>query len=185
MSNRRREAALQAELARLRLQVRVDGVTMLGDQRAFEEDLDRELMRAERTGQPLCLIVLNVDAEPWTQRTGDEHRRALAKAMRASVRGVDLGYRIGTDEFALILPDTRARGGLVAARRVVSALRATGALQAWVSAGVAEAGPGIDRRQLFRSAYVALLAVGRGDRERIRVYSPELEPPGMTTGPKA
>src|SRR5205807_3439629 len=91
---------------------------------------------------------------------------------------VDRGYRIGTTEFALILPDTRAQGGAVAARRVVGALLETGSLAGRVSAGVSEAGPGIDRHLLFRNAYVALLAAARDVDEHVLVYAPELEPRG-------
>jgi hypothetical protein len=56
--------------------------------------------------------------------------------------------------------------------RVQQALLAAGKR---ATGGVAEAGPGIDRRTLFRHAYVALLAADRFGAPSVRVYSPELE----------
>jgi GGDEF domain-containing protein len=179
--SRRRIAAAEGELARLRREATVDSVTALGNRQAFTEDLDRELLRADRTGQPVCLVVLNLDSTSWDRREADERRRTSAAAMISAVRRVDRGYRIGVDEFALILPDTRARGGLVAAGRAAAALLGAGAHGARWVAGLAEAGPGIDRRQLFRNAYVALLAAGRNGHPGILVYSRELEPAGTTT----
>jgi hypothetical protein len=69
--------------------------------------------------------------------------------------------------------ETRARGALVAAERVEQAVRASGA--GALRAGIAEAGPGIDRHELFRNAYCALLAAGDSGRPRTLAYSPELE----------
>jgi hypothetical protein len=86
---------------------------------------------------------------------------------------VDVAYRTGIDEFALILPETRARGGLVAAARVKQAYLASA--EGAVTAGLAETGPGIDRHRLFRNAYCALLAAGGGNRPGLLAYSPELE----------
>ena len=44
-------------------------------------------------------------------QAGDERLQALADAIRATGRGADLAYRVGGDEFAVILPDARAWGG--------------------------------------------------------------------------
>jgi diguanylate cyclase (GGDEF)-like protein len=182
--HRHREASLVAEVAELRRQARVEGLTMLRNRQAFKEDLDHEILRADRTGRPVCLVVLSLEIEPWKEQRSDAQRRALAQTMSAAVRKVDVGYRIGTDEFALILPDTRARYGLAAARRVRKALLAEGAPCGHATAGVAEAGPGIDRRRLFRHAYVALLAAGRNGGPGIVVYSPELERAGANAEPE-
>jgi diguanylate cyclase (GGDEF)-like protein len=182
--HRRREASLLAEVAELRRQARVEGPTMLRNRQAFKEDLDREILRADRTGRPICLVVLSLEVEPRGEPRSDAQLRALAQTMSAAVRKVDVGYRIGTDEFALILPDTRARHGLAAARRVRKALLAEEAPCGRAAAGVAEAGPGIDRRRLFRHAYVALLAAGRDGGPDIVVYSPELERTGANAEPE-
>jgi two-component system, cell cycle response regulator len=167
---------LEAQVRELQRNARVEELTLLRNAAAFKEDLDLELLRSERTAQPASLIVLSVDSRPWTEPAGNAPRQELARVMSGAVREVDIGYRIGADEFALILPGTRARGALVAADRVGDALRAAGAPAGSVAVGVAEAGPGVDRRQLFRNAYVALLAAGRDGRPDVLAYSPELEP---------
>ena len=51
-------------------------------------------------------------------QAGDERLQALARAIRATGRGVDLAYRVGGDEFAVILPDARAWGALEFAQRL-------------------------------------------------------------------
>ncbi len=167
---------LEAQVLELQRNARIEGLTLLRNQAAFKEDLDLELLRSERTAQPASLLVLSVDSHPWTEPAGEAPRQELARVMSGAVRDVDVGYRIGSDEFALILPGTRARGALVAADRVCAALREAGAPAGSVTVGVAEAGPGVDRRALFRSAYVALLAAGRDQQADVLAYSPELEP---------
>jgi GGDEF domain-containing protein len=171
---------LEAEVAALRQQARVERLTMLRNGTAFKEDLDLELLRAERTGQPVCLVILSLEPGPRTEQPDAAQHQALADAMSSAVRLIDVGYRIGTDEFALILSPARAQGALLAASRVREALLATVAAPGRLTAGIAEAGPGIDRRHLFRNAYVALLAAGRQRRADMLVYSPELEPMGAT-----
>jgi len=57
--------------------------------------------------------------------------------MGSAVRSIDVGYRLATDEFGLILFDTRARGAALAASRVGKALLATDAAPARLTAGIA------------------------------------------------
>ena len=102
----------------------------------------------------------------------DARREAFVHVLRSTVRMIDVAYRTGTNEFALILPDTRARGALVAAARVERSAEANGLR---VTAGVAETGPGLDRHTLFRNAYCALLSAGTEGRPTALAYSPELE----------
>ncbi len=126
---RRREAALtQAQLARLERQALIDNLTELRNNRAFEEDLARNLARSDRSGKPLTLVFLDLDGLKQTNdahghQAGDERLRCLAHAMREAVRTADGAYRVAGDEFALILPETRAMGGLETAQRVQNALR--------------------------------------------------------------
>jgi HD-GYP domain-containing protein (c-di-GMP phosphodiesterase class II) len=87
---------------------------------------------------------------------------------------VDGTYRLAGDEFALILPETRAMGGLETAQRVQKALRRVTGGPATVTAGVAEAGPGIDPDELIRKADLALIEAKR-DRRGVLIYSPEMD----------
>ena len=172
---RRQRHEFELELAALEAGSRVEVVTRLRNRQAFTEDLELELLRCTRTGRPASLAVLSIGQNPWREQGEDAARGELATAIRHAVRSIDVAYRIGVDEIALILPETRARGALTAAGRIAEQVVAAGAPRASVIAGVAELGPGIDRHQLFRKAYCALLSAGRGGRSHVLAYSPELE----------
>lgn len=156
---------------------------MLGNRQAFTEDLDLEVARADRTGRPASLVVVSLDPELWREQTGSDAPEAVVHVIRTELRSVDVAYRIATDEFALLLPDTRALGALVAAGRLEKRFRGVEGPAGRVTVGIAELGPGLDRHQLFRNAYRAMLAAGRDGRSRLLVYSPELEQAGAVAGP--
>jgi diguanylate cyclase (GGDEF)-like protein len=168
--------SLGREVASLRDWARVEGATMLRNRRAFVEDVELELSRAGRAGSPASLIVACFDS-PEDADAADACGREFARAAGAVTRAVDVAYRIGAAEYALILPDTRARGALVAAARLEQAV-AEGNAPCVLRLGLAEAGPGVDRHELFRNAYCALLAAGRDGRPTVLAYSPELERSG-------
>jgi diguanylate cyclase (GGDEF)-like protein len=176
----RQRREFELELATLQASARVEVVTMLRNRQAFSEDLELELMRCARTGRPASLVVVSIEQDPWREHGAQVADAELAGAIRDAVRTIDLAYRIAVDEIALVLPETRARGALTAASRIVEHVVAAGAPVGSVTAGVAELGPGIDRHQLFRKAYCALLSAGRGGRSSVLAYSPELEQLGAT-----
>jgi diguanylate cyclase (GGDEF)-like protein len=169
----RRCRRLESELDRVRDSARIDELTALRTRATFMEDLELEVMRVARTGQPSSVLVLSIAPPGLGDAEADARRRVFARVLRSEVRTIDIGYRVGPDEFALILPDTRARGGMVAAGRIEESFIAGGA--GTLTAGVAEAGPGIDAHRLFRHAYRALMAAGRRGHSTVLAYSPELE----------
>ena len=171
---------LRRELKVLRRLVRVDPKLVVRTSEAFGEELEIEVLRAERSGGASTLVVFSVaDRDGDSSESDHEARReTFVGVLRATVRTIDVAYRTGPDEFSVILPDTRARGALVAASRVERSARANGVA---LRAGVAETGPGFDRHTLFRNAYCALLAAGTEDRPFALAYSPELER-GTTRG---
>jgi diguanylate cyclase (GGDEF)-like protein len=172
---RRQRRELELELAGLRKTARIEGSTMLGNRQAFTEALDIEVSRADRTGRPASLVVVSLDTELWRREPGTDAGEALAEIIRGAVRGADVGYRLETDEFAVILPETRGRGALVAATRIEARVLSAGGRAGSITGGIAELGPGIDRHQLFRNACCALLAAGRDGRSRLLLYSPLFE----------
>jgi diguanylate cyclase len=170
---RRRARRLRADLARLHASLRAQPGAPLRGREAFLDDVELELSRIARTGRPASLVVLGCDEVASGDRRGSEGQLMLARVMRASLRTIDLAYRIGATEYAVILPETRADGGLIAAGRVAAQIAA--ATGSAVTAGVAEAGPGIDSHELFRHAYCALLTAGRDGHAEVLGYSLELE----------
>jgi diguanylate cyclase (GGDEF)-like protein len=90
-----------------------DGLTGLANRRRFMEVLHNEVARQVRSGQPLCLVLIDADHfkqvnDQHGHAAGDEVLRALGRLLLACVRSpTDLACRLGGEEFALILPDTR------------------------------------------------------------------------------
>ncbi len=81
------------------------------------------MSRAARTGQPLTLLLADVDQLKRVNDTqghaaGDALLRVVAAALQAEVRGHDVVARYGGDEFVVLLLDTPLRGGERAARRL-------------------------------------------------------------------
>jgi GGDEF domain-containing protein len=170
----RRRRRLEAELNELRSAGWMDGYTRLGGPEAFSDELQHEVLRSARSGRPACLIVLRLEDDPGDHAKREAQYRDLLRVLSSTMRAIDRRYRIGAEEFALLLPETRACGGLVAARRIQSELRA--ARVGTITAGVAELGPGMDRQLVFRHAYCAFLVAGQDGRSTILAYSPELKP---------
>jgi diguanylate cyclase (GGDEF)-like protein/PAS domain S-box-containing protein len=96
---------------RLRHQSIRDPLTGLVNRRYLEEVLDRELARAERSGRPCAVLMLDVDhfKKVNDQRghdAGDAVLRAVAGALQAGIRAGDLAARWGGEEFTVVLPET-------------------------------------------------------------------------------
>jgi diguanylate cyclase (GGDEF)-like protein len=108
---------------------RHDALTGLPNRRAYEERLRHEVARARRYDHPLALCVLDLDGfkgvnDRLGHPAGDQVLRAVADAIRATRAG-DEGFRIGGDEFAILLPETTARGAVAAVQRMIDELART------------------------------------------------------------
>ena len=117
---------LQHAYDRARLDSLIDGLTGLGNHRAFQEALDEELITARDQAAPLALLMVDVDDLKQTNdrsghMAGDEVLRAVAQIMRANLRRADRAFRIGGDEFALLLPGCDADGAEAIARHLLAA----------------------------------------------------------------
>jgi diguanylate cyclase (GGDEF)-like protein len=100
-----------------------DALTGVLNRRAFERDLRRELGRATRHGDPFSLVVIDLDGLKAVNDTeghaaGDARLRALAEALRDSVRREDSAYRLGGDEFTVLLPGATAEQAEAVMERV-------------------------------------------------------------------
>jgi diguanylate cyclase (GGDEF)-like protein len=87
----------------------VDRVTGLPDRAAWEERLEAAIARARGTGEPVSLLLLDVDGfgaynERFGRAGGDALLTALGRAWRRPLREDDLLARIGADEFGVLLP---------------------------------------------------------------------------------
>jgi len=111
------------ELKKLQLNAVTDPLTGLYNRRLFGEAFEKELNRARRYGLPLGLVILDLHRfkevnDKHGHPCGDEVLRAAASTLRKALRTSDSAFRIGGDEFALLLPQTDAAQALALSRRV-------------------------------------------------------------------
>jgi diguanylate cyclase (GGDEF)-like protein len=111
------------DLKRLELNAVTDPLTGLHNRRLFSETFEKELNRARRYVQPLGLITLDLHRfkevnDKHGHPRGDDVLRATAATLKKALRTSDSAFRIGGDEFALLLPQTDAAQALALSRRV-------------------------------------------------------------------
>src|SRR5712671_6502632 len=111
------------ELKRLELNAVTDPLTGLHNRRLFAETFEKELNRARRYGQPLGLVTLDLHRfkevnDKHGHPRGDDVLRAAAATLKKALRTSDSAFRIGGDEFALLLPQTDSDQALALSRRV-------------------------------------------------------------------
>lgn len=185
----RRRATIEAELAALS---RTDPLTGLANRRRFEEAFARDFDVARRNGRPLALLIVDVDHfkrhnDRHGHAAGDEILRGLAARLAASVyRPGDTVARVGGEEFAVLLPDTDARGASRIAERIhaeIARLAAgpVGPGGVTVSIGLAERDRdepgGSSCEELYRLADAALYEAKAGGRNQTRrAASPQSAP---------
>ncbi|MBT0587292.1 GGDEF domain-containing response regulator [Alteromonas oceanisediminis] len=110
---------IQIELLRktrlLNKLARIDGLTEVANRRSFDETLVREWHRCKRAGQPLSLLLVDVDEfkkfnDLYGHAMGDRCLRSVAKVLvDVFKRASDLVARFGGEEFAVIMPNTTQR----------------------------------------------------------------------------
>lgn len=126
-----------------------DELTGLLNRRFMEESLRASVARAKRTGDPLSVVMLDIDHfkrlnDTFGHQAGDEVLRLVGKLIQRSVRSEDVACRYGGEEFALIMPGATVE---IAASRAESLRRsiaqldlnhvAIGLKEVTISAGVA------------------------------------------------
>ena len=125
-------AVVNADLYQTTLELSVtDTLTELMNRRALNRILDAELVRAQRFGTPLVVLMLDVDHfKQYNDRMGhllgDEALKAVAGALATSVRKVDAVARFGGEEFCVVLPRTDEAAGIDVADKLLRAVRALG-----------------------------------------------------------
>jgi diguanylate cyclase (GGDEF)-like protein len=105
---------------------RTDALTGLANRRTLDEAFDREIARAERLGEPLSVIIADLDHfksinDQYGHGTGDKvlvHAAVLTKR----IRPYDLAVRYGGEEFVLLLPGASNNTALLVAERVRAAM---------------------------------------------------------------
>ncbi len=174
--------------ARLLADARADSKTGLLNAATWEDGAKAELTRAVRTRTPLAVAMLDIDRfkvinDTYGHLTGDEVLKEIAHTLKSMLREYDLAGRFGGEEFALLLPQTRAPDALRIAERVRSAIAslpiiapgATGGerVHVTVSIGVAalDAGSKREYAELMAAADAALYRAKGCGRDQVQMIS--------------
>ena len=123
MNNYRKE--LESSQKKYRKLSITDELTKLGNYRFFYSQLKIEIQRSNRYGQPLTLILLDLDNfkavnDAYGHVEGDHVLSRLGQVVKKSVRATDVACRYGGEEFGIMLPMTTRESGLVTAERIRS-----------------------------------------------------------------
>lgn len=119
---RMEEALLESEKRYRELSI-VDDLTQLHNSRHFHHQLRLELDRADRYGQPLTLMLLDLDDfkqfnDTYGHVEGDQVLLQLGQVVKRCLRQTDTAYRYGGEEFTILLPMTTDKDGAVTAERI-------------------------------------------------------------------
>jgi diguanylate cyclase (GGDEF)-like protein len=111
------------EFKKLQVNAVTDPLTGLYNRRLFSESFEKEINRARRYGLPLGIVILDLHRfkevnDRYGHPRGDEVLRAAAATLQKALRTSDSAFRIGGDEFALVLPQTDAAQALALCRRI-------------------------------------------------------------------
>ncbi len=105
-----------------------DPLTGLYNYRHLKELLRREVHRAARFGHSLVVLVMDLDRfkqvnDTYGHAAGDAVLVEFARRIGIEIRGVDVAFRYGGEEFVLLLPETDALGGITLAQRLGASVR--------------------------------------------------------------
>ena len=174
-------AQIQQLYGQARRAALVDGLTGLGNHRAFQDELAFQLEEAQWQGAPLALLVFDVDGlkavnDSNGHDAGDRLLAAVGGIAASIMRRGDHAYRVGGDEFAVILPNSDIEIGLEVGRRILTAALSGGDPSAPIepfslSVGVS-AFPNPSKRtlELYRNADAALYWCKRHGRTAVVAY---------------
>ena len=111
------------ELKKLQINAATDPLTGLYNRRLFEEYFAKELNRSKRYGQHLALVIMDLHRfkdvnDRYGHLAGDQALQAAAATLRKTLRTSDYAFRIGGDEFALLLPQADPEQANALAKRL-------------------------------------------------------------------
>ena len=179
-----RERAAQEE--RIRHQAYHDALTGLPNRASFTEHLEEAMKRAKRANWPLALLFLDLDLfkrvnDSLGHDAGDRLLRVAAERIRRAVREADMMFRMGGDEFTVLLEDVRGpEEAAMVASRVIEGIAEPLQLQHHEIAVTASIGIALYPRddvvgeRLVKSADTAMYRAKELGRNRYAFFAPEM-----------
>jgi diguanylate cyclase (GGDEF)-like protein len=172
-------ALMQAE-SQKRSESIVDSLTGLPNRRGMESRFEDLRIEAQRGSQSLAILLCDLDHfkainDRLGHQRGDAVLAETGEAIRRSLRPTEEVYRVGGEEFLVLLPGCDLERATPVAERVRSGIEAAlpGGLTVTASVGVAAAaGEELDFDDLFRAADAALYAAKRGGRNQVSLPTP-------------
>ena len=162
-------------------QARSDVMTGLPNRRAFEEALAAAFARMRRMNELVVLLSLDIDHfkrinDTHGHAAGDEVLRVVGRTIGSAIREVDKAFRVGGEEFAVLLAGTDIPGAMIAAERLRAAIASHPAslangqtIAVTASIGVAAADSAKAPDDLLHAADAALYAAKSAGRDRVVV----------------
>jgi diguanylate cyclase (GGDEF)-like protein len=174
----------------------VDSLTGLGNHRAFQEALARMVEGSARYHTPFALVLLDVDEfktinDARGHAVGDQLLAQIGDLIRLAIRQTDFGFRVGGDEFAILLPHADAESAVRVTTRLLRRCldaRVSGRYQAPISfsAGVTSCPElGTTRLELTAQADAALYRGKRTGRTVVTLYDARVDHGHVDEGMRA
>ncbi len=153
----------------------IDPLTGLFNRRYFDTRLEAELQRARRHGEPLTLLMVDIDNfkainDEHGHVVGDRLLRCVSERLRRGVRIFDVCARYGGDEFAILMPSSNVDTAVLVAERIRTSVRGhctQAAASVTVSIGIAHSDG--RERELLTIADRALLEAKAMGKNAVRV----------------
>jgi diguanylate cyclase len=174
-------AELREDLESVRKESLIDQLTGVHNRKAFDKELRESIERSLETGDPLSLLMCDIDHfkafnDTWGHQTGDQVLRLVANCLSENVKGRDTAARYGGEEFAVLLPQTGLTDavnlanqirGKVQSKKLVK--KSTGDILGviTISIGVTQYDPNEAGEEFLRRADTCLYAAKRAGRNRV------------------
>ncbi len=168
---------------RARLDALLDPLTGLGNHRAFQEELSRQIDTARRHEYPLALVLIDLDDlksvnDERGHAGGDGLLASMGRLVATTIRTGDRGFRVGGDEFAILMPHADAEAASALIHRLLAQSLGGSATRPGMpvfsfSAGISTF-PVLsgDRSRLYRQADAALYWSKRHGRTDVQIFDP-------------
>lgn len=174
-------ASLQRNLDEFRRESMLDPLTKIYNRKSFDEGLLRSMAEADERGNPVALLLLDIDHfknfnDTYGHQTGDQVLRLVAMTLKSNIKGRDVVARYGGEEFAAILPSTNLDGAIALADSIRRAIQAKELLKRstneklgriTASVGVAVYRPGETPSALIERADRCLYAAKHAGRNKV------------------